>query len=103
MRSRLGLPARATERAAANALVRGIKRTKFSGNLRRYLDALYHKGKRENSAQNIIVYGDVVYLFAGDILVTTWPLPSRFRGYKRKNNAEVSDREGEEGDQGIRS
>ena len=82
IRKRLGLPVRATGRLAAAALAKGRKRTDYSGALRRYLDMLYHKGRGMNGAQNIVVYNDYVFLFAGETLITTWALPPKFRGRK---------------------
>ena len=94
VRQRLGLPAKAVDRAVRNALARGTKRTEFSGSLRRYLDLLWHKGRERNAADNIIVYGQIIYLFAGDLLVTTWPLPPKYRNRKavlERTHAEVTD------------
>lgn len=78
LRKRIGIPARATERSARNAKVRGKKRTEFSGPVRRYLDKLHYRGKLENKATDIVVYGQVIYLFAGEYLLTCWRLPNKF-------------------------
>lgn len=80
VQQRLGLPSKAVDRNVANALARGRKRTDFSGDTRKYLDKLWQKGRATNAAVDILVYGSVVYLFKGTILVTTWPLPARLIG-----------------------
>lgn len=82
IRTRLGLPRRAVERAASNAMARGRKRTEFSGPLRRYLDKVYHKGVADNAATDIRVYGQFIYLFAGPYLLTCWRIPAKFRPKK---------------------
>jgi hypothetical protein len=63
-RERVGIPKKAVRRAAAKALTQGIKRTDTEGGLRRYLDWLYWRGN--GGADNIVVYGDKVYLFNDD-------------------------------------
>lgn len=85
IRGRLGLPAKAVERQVGNALARGMKREKFKGPLRQYLDKLWRKGLAMQSATNIVVYQDNVFLFAGSVLVTAWPLPGRFLDGKEQS------------------
>jgi hypothetical protein len=85
IRGRLGLPAKAVERTVNNALARGQKRTEFSGSLRRYLDRLWHRGRELNAAENIIVYGNTIYLFAGTLLVTAWPLPQKYSNASKRH------------------
>ena len=91
IRERLGLPVRAIKRAADNALVRGTPRTKFKGGLRRYLDMLLEKGKLSNAATDIKVYGGNIFLFAGEYLVTTWPVPAKFASDIRGVNGKRPD------------
>lgn len=79
IRGRLGLPARAVERMARNALARGKKRTEFTGPLRSYLDKLYRRGMMENRATDIIVYNHVIYLFCNRHLLTCWKVPSKLK------------------------
>lgn len=79
---RLGLPDCALERQTSNALARGIKREKFRGPLRKYLDWLWRKGQYQQAATDIKVYNDNIYLFAGPVLVTAWPMPSEYMEVK---------------------
>jgi hypothetical protein len=73
IRERLKLPITAAKRAAENAKARGKPRTTFKGRFRRYLDHLHRKGQDLQAGAEIIVYGEGIYLFAGDTLVTIYP------------------------------
>lgn len=73
-RERVGIPKKAVRRAAAKAITQGVKRTETYGGLRRYLDWLYWRGNGE--ANNIVVYGDKVYLFGNDTLITVLNVPT---------------------------
>lgn len=74
-RQRLGVPKKAVRRVADKALTDGLCRAETEGGLKRYLDRLYIRGN--GAASNIIIYGDKVYLFDGDILITILNLPAR--------------------------
>ena len=73
-RERVGIPKKAVRRAAARAMTQGVKRVETDGGLRRYLDWLYWHGN--GSVNNIVVYGDKVYLFNDDTLVTVLNVPT---------------------------
>ncbi len=63
----------------------GQKRTEITGPLRRYLDRLHKVSKYSDDPVDMVVYGHHVFLVANGSIVTTWPLPTRFRkGSKRK-------------------
>lgn len=81
MRERLKIPPRAVDRMANNARIRGRNRTDFKGPLRKYLDFLWKKGQHMQAAEDILVYGNNVYLFAGNVLVTTWNVPKSLRKF----------------------
>lgn len=55
----------------------GMCREDFHGSLRRYLDALYYYNE---TANNIRVWAEKVYIFSDNSLVTVLNLPPRFRG-----------------------
>ena len=69
---RMGLPKRVVTRNAARALELGITHADTSGQLRKYLDKLY---LAQESANNIRVYGNTVYIFYFDTLITLFALP----------------------------
>lgn len=90
-RERVGIPKKAVRRAAAKAITEGIRRTETDGGLRRYLDWLYWRGN--GGASNIMVYGDKVYLFNDDTLITVLNVPpahmkqaARLMQKRRKEN-----------------
>lgn len=76
-RERVGIPKKAVRRAAAKAMTDGIPHSHIVGRLRRYLDWLYQQGN--GAADNIMVYGDFIYLFDGDTLITVLDMPSQCR------------------------
>jgi len=73
-RERVGIPKKAVRRAAARAITQGVKRVETDGGLRKYLDYLYFRNG--GSVDNIILYGDKVYLFNVDTLVTVLTIPT---------------------------
>jgi hypothetical protein len=77
LRQRVGISKKAVRRAAAKCMTEGIKRTEVDGPLRKYLDSLYWRG--DGAANNIMVYGDIVYLFNEDTLITTLIVPAKHR------------------------
>lgn len=79
VRKRLGVPRKAVDRQVAKALAEGATHADFSGAMRRYLDHVFLKERRAN---NIRVHAGHIYLFAGNSLITCWPLPSKLRNAK---------------------
>lgn len=77
MRERVGLPKKAVRRAAARAISDGLSRAEAEGALRRYMDWLYHRGRGE--MDNIRIYGNNVFMFAGLTLVTVLTVPCMHR------------------------
>jgi hypothetical protein len=54
----------------------GLDRTTAKGQLKRHLDDLWAKNQ---TADNIKVYGENIFVFDGRVLITLYPLPKRFR------------------------
>lgn len=75
-KQRLGLPKRVVCKNAERALHKGIKHENTRGALRRYLDGLYLK---RETANNIRIYCNSVYIFHNEMLITIFPLPQEFR------------------------
>jgi len=71
-RKRCGVPKKATKRLAQIAFENGLKHSETTGNLHKYLTSLYFKNKKAN---NLRVYGDKVYVFSDEVLVTVLNLP----------------------------
>jgi hypothetical protein len=68
---RLGLNPAAFERLAARALELGLKHADVGGRLQAFVDSLYLANRNAN---NVRIYGEYVYLFQGDHLITVWKL-----------------------------
>lgn len=73
---RCGLNKKSVQRIAERAFEYGITHSDTKGNLHKWVDSLYF---RNRNANNIRLYGDKAYIFAGDILVTVLQIPSNLR------------------------
>jgi len=83
LKERCGLPKKALERNAKNALYKGISHNECVGSLKKYLDYLYLSHKNGN---NIKIYNNHVYIFFVDRLVTVLTLPNIYKGALNKLN-----------------
>ena len=90
-RERIGIPKKAVERNAQSALLFGLDQSHSTGSLRRYLAALYER--YDGAAGNIRVYGNFVYVFNEEILITVLNLPTE---YRRSAVAQLKRRNGNE-------
>lgn len=75
-RKRVGIPKSAVKKLAAKAMSEGVTRYDTHGSLRRYLDALYHYNE---SANNIRIYAEKVWIFHDRTLITVLDLPQRYK------------------------
>lgn len=75
-RKRVGVPKSAVKRLAAKAMAEGITRHDTHGPLRRYLDALYYYNE---SANNIRIWGEKVWIFSDHTLITVLDLPQKYK------------------------
>jgi len=78
---RLGLKPDSVQRLANMAFANGIRQEDTAGSQARYLGALF---MQEKTANNLRVYGDAVFIFVGNVLVTAHHLPHRYRETVRK-------------------
>ena len=58
------------------------------GSLNRYITALYWK---QETANNIRIYCNNVYIFNNDVLITVFPLPQKYRSTAQKIKRKESD------------
>ena len=88
-KERVGIPKRAAVKNANRALEKGIKHSETSGGLHRYVAALYW---REQTANNIRIYGEYVYIFHDSTLITVFIPPQKYRkaANQLQKNREVS-------------
>lgn len=75
MKERCGLNKKAAERLAIIAFTQGLTHAELRGRVKRYVDYLYLKEQRANA---IKIYGNEIFLFRGNMLITVLDLPSRF-------------------------
>lgn len=90
-KERTGLPKRLVAKKAAEALERGITHAEATGPLRKYYDKLYLD---HQTANNIRVMHNMVYIFYFDVLITVFPLPQSLR----KTAAKIWERKCKGGD-----
>ena len=76
-RERMGIPKKAVDRNAQIALEKGIRHRDATGKLKRYMDYLYMRGGCE--ANNMRVYGDHIYIFRDETLITVLNVPPEHR------------------------
>ena len=70
-------PAKLTQRCVLLfADLMGIKLTHAKGFLAQYLEKLWSSEKTVNNSR---IYGEILYLFADNILITLYPIPSALK------------------------
>ena len=72
LHEREGTKKSAAYRKASLVLERGHRLTELKGRLRRWAEG---KNDRDNNADNMIVYGDKLYIFHRDKLITVFQIP----------------------------
>lgn len=90
MRERVGLNKKAIQRAAETAYEKGIKHCETTGNLNKWVTSLYFNNR---TANNIRLYGDKAWIFAGKNLVTILQIPASLKksvkeAFERRENGE---------------
>lgn len=70
-KERLGLNAKSLQRTALRALVDGLGRPDAHGQIRAYLDAK----RGEHPDGELFVYGEFIFVFAGNVLITCLRVP----------------------------
>lgn len=72
MRERLGLNKKSIERIAQRAFDEGIRHSETKGRLNKWITSVYFKNE---SANNIRLYGNTLFIFDGNKLVTVYYIP----------------------------
>ena len=67
-----GLNKKTADKAAQKALEHGLTHAETTGRLNKYYTYLYYQNK---TANNIKIHADYVWIFAGDVLITVFPVP----------------------------
>ena len=80
---RCGLNKKSAERLSKLALENGISHHDTVGSLNRYLTKLFFYNKQAN---NIRIYGEYIYIFCDEVLVTVIPLDNKYKKIVRSLN-----------------
>lgn len=75
-RERLGLNKKSFDRLVEKALISGRKANMFKGTIRKYFDKLSIQYKTSP-----VVYGEYLLFFVGNLLITTYQIPSSLKKY----------------------
>ncbi|MDR6548508.1 hypothetical protein J2810_004598 [Chryseobacterium rhizosphaerae] len=74
-------PAKVLDKMAEKAYFNGIKHSQAKGSFKKYLDKLWHQHKHTN---NIRIYGEDIYFFTGNLLITLYQLPNNMRKHTKR-------------------
>ncbi len=77
-KERLSLSSTSLDRLAEKAFKEGIGVAQTKSKLHRYLDKLWLSYKTCN---NMKIYGEVIYMFKGSVLITLYQLPNEMKKY----------------------
>jgi len=69
------------EHLLPKVLSEGINSSMVKGKIKKYLDFLYLSHKTH--ANNIRIFGEFVYIFMGETLITIMNLPNEHKNYKK--------------------
>lgn len=75
-KKRLGISKKGAKKNAERALRYGVRHCETSGSLNRYISALYW---RHQTANNVRIYCNSVYIFHDNTLITVFSLPQQYR------------------------
>ena len=76
VRKRIGIKKKAVNKMRDAAFNKGLTHAQATGRLSRYFDKLFLE---HETANNIRVYANYVWIFAGETLVTVFPIPGNLR------------------------
>lgn len=81
-KDRVGISKKIADKNASKAFQYGLKHSETKGNLNKYITKLYFSAN--NRANNIRVYHEHVYIFAGTTLITILELPNNLKSLANK-------------------
>lgn len=77
VRKRIGIKKKAVDKMRDAAFAKGLTHAQAVGSLSKYYDKLFLEYETGN---NIRMYANYVWIFAGDTLITVFPIPNNLRG-----------------------
>ena len=80
-KERLGINNKSLERMAPIVLEKGIGHSEVPNKLKKYFDKLYLS---HGNGNNIKIYGNHIYIFANEVLITVLHLPKHFKNILAK-------------------
>jgi hypothetical protein len=81
LKERAGIGKKSSKNMAEKALERGLTHADLQGNLKKYVDGAF---KRSKSGNNFRVYGEKLYVFKDNILITVFNLPNNLKKVANK-------------------
>ena len=75
-KDRLSMNRGSFEKLAGKAFLLGVKQADSAGNLKKYIDSKYFVAK---SANNIRIYGENLFVFSKNTLITVYQIPNNLR------------------------
>ena len=87
LKERNGIPKSAIGRIIERAYTSGLKREDTKGQLRAYLDEQYRKNG--GFGDELRVYGDYLYVFHENKLITVFTIPQKLRKFVKINKENV--------------
>ena len=84
LKQRLGLCVAARRRHVKTVFDKGFRHDQAKGRLKDYFDKTYLNKK---TANNIRIYGEFIYIFSGNCLITVYELPDYFKNIYKKQVA----------------
>lgn len=83
MKERCGITKANAPKIARRAYATGISHSSTTGNLHRFLDSIYLSQKK---GTNMRIYGNAVYVFKRDVLITVISIPDNLLDEVKKIN-----------------
>lgn len=88
MNERCGLNKKSAIRLADKALKNGISHKDTNGSLNKYLTKLFFYN---NNANNIKLYGEYIFVFADELLITVMCLPNKYKKEVNRIRKQLTD------------
>ena len=76
-KERCGWNHKALNRMLEKVIAHGKRHSDYAGNMRRWIDKVYLTHK---SASKLLIYGNYVFIFIGDSLITVYNIPRNLIG-----------------------